>query len=54
MTNERIIVAADDFPRIPEYARQVAAHRAQAIRISRLPCTGSKAVIPGVYFCAVE
>lgn len=52
VTNEQIIVAADDFSRIPDYDRQVQAHLGEAVRIARTPCAGGKEVIPGVYFCA--
>jgi hypothetical protein len=51
VTNERIIVTPDDFPRILEYDRQVDAHRSEAVRIARTPCAGGKEMIPGVYFC---
>jgi hypothetical protein len=51
MTDERIIVAADAFARIPDYERIVLEHRAEAIRISRQPCDDGKMVVAGVYFC---
>lgn len=51
MTNERIIVAAEEAPRIVEYQEQVEAHRAEAIRISRTPCGGGTLIFEGVYFC---
>jgi len=51
MTNERIIVAATDFPRILTYEDPVAAHRAESIDISRTPCGDVKPVFEGVYFC---
>lgn len=54
MTNERIIVTADTFTRIPEYERQVLSHRGEAIHISRAPCAGGKQVVEGVYFCPFE
>jgi hypothetical protein len=51
MTNERIIVAATDVPRIVEYEREIDDHRADAIHVSRAAC-GDKAPVPGgVYFC---
>ena len=51
MTDERIIVAADTFARMPDYERIVLEHRAEAIRISRQPCADGKMVVAGVYFC---
>jgi hypothetical protein len=54
LTKERIIVAADDVVRIKEYGDIVAAHKNEAIRISRRPCGGGPPVIPGVYFCPLE
>jgi hypothetical protein len=52
-TNERIIVAAGDAVRIFSYENTVAAHRREAIRISRTPCGDARPVIQGVYFCAM-
>jgi len=54
MTDERIIVATGDYVRIREYQREVEAHRARAVRISRSPCAGGREVVAGVYFCALE
>jgi hypothetical protein len=54
ITDERIIVSADSFARIPDYGRIVLEHRAEAIRISRQPCDEGKLVVPGVYFCPFE
>jgi hypothetical protein len=54
LTNERIIVANDDFRRIASYDAQVNAHRAMATRISRAPCGDIKPVIDGVYFCPLQ
>jgi hypothetical protein len=51
MTDERIIVAADSFARIPDYERMVLEHRREAISISRQPCADGKQVVEGVYFC---
>jgi hypothetical protein len=52
-TNERIIVAATDFPRILAYNGAVDAHRAESVLISRRPCSSAdvRPVIEGVYFC---
>jgi hypothetical protein len=54
MTNERIIVAADDIGRIPAYEQEVRAHRQEAVRISRTACGTEPPVIEGVYFCPLE
>ncbi len=54
MTNERVIVAADDIGRIPVYEQEVLAHRAEAVRIARTPCGDQRPVIEGVYFCPLE
>jgi hypothetical protein len=54
MTNERIIVAADDIGRIPVYEQEVLAHRGKAVRIARTPCGDQRPVIEGVYFCPLE
>ena len=51
MTNERIIVAASDFPRIITYEDLVAPHRSESVVISRTPCGDVKPVFEGVYFC---
>ena len=51
LADERIIVASDDFLRIPAYNRIVEAHETEAVRISRAPCEGGREVIPRVYFC---
>ncbi|MEO8260273.1 MAG: hypothetical protein ABI868_23200 [Acidobacteriota bacterium] len=54
MTDERIIVAAETFARMPDYERIVLEHRAEAIRISRQPCDDGKMVVEGVYFCPLN
>jgi hypothetical protein len=52
LTNERIVVASNDYVRIPEYARIVDAHRAEAVLISRTPCAGGREIVKNVYLCA--
>ena len=52
LANERIIVASDDFLRIPAYRTLVEQHKAEAVRISRTPCEGGRPLIPRVYLCA--
>ncbi len=54
LTNERIIVATEEVNRIQEYQDIVAAHRDEAVHISRRPCGNTPPVIPGVYFCPVQ
>jgi hypothetical protein len=51
LTNERIIVASDDFVRIRAYNRIVDEHKAESVRISRTPCEGGRPIIRGVYLC---
>lgn len=51
LTNERIIVAADDFVRIRQYNRIVDEHRGEAVRVSRVPCEGGRPIIRGIYLC---
>jgi hypothetical protein len=50
MTRERMIVAATDVKRIRTYDAIVAAHP-DAVHLSRRPCNGGEALIPGVYRC---
>ena len=52
LTNERIIMKAEGFPRIYEYDRQVEAHMNEAVRVARTPCEGGQAVMPGLYLCS--
>jgi hypothetical protein len=54
MTNERIIVAADDFQRIREYSETVKAHKDEAVRIAREFCPGGKPAMPGLWVCPYE
>jgi hypothetical protein len=51
MTDERVIVASDDFLRIPGYNTLVAAHAGESVRIARSACVGGRAVTAGVYLC---
>jgi hypothetical protein len=51
MTNERMVFAATDPQRILLYNTIVADHAAEAVRLSRRPCEGGVALIPGVYQC---
>jgi hypothetical protein len=53
-TNERIVVAADDFRRIHSYDQEVASHRDVAVKISRTACGDAKPIIDGVYFCPLD
>lgn len=52
LSNERVIVASEDFLRIPSYNRLVEEHKDEAVRISRAPCDGGKLLIPRVYLCS--
>ena len=51
LTRERMIFAADEPQRILIYNAIVADHAADAVRLSRRPCEGGTALIPGVYRC---
>ena len=51
LTNERIIVMADDVSRILSYEPIVDAHRAESVRIARSPCAGGTEELHGVFFC---
>jgi hypothetical protein len=51
MTNERMVFAATEPQRILLYNKIVADHEAEAVRLSRRPCEGGQALIPGVYKC---
>jgi hypothetical protein len=51
LTNERIVLAADDVPRIVTYQQIVEAHASEAVRISRRSCAGGQEIIPQVYLC---
>ncbi len=54
MTNERIIVAADDFQRIREYSTTVKEHKDEAVRIAREFCPGGKPAMQGLWICPYE
>jgi hypothetical protein len=54
MTDEHVIVASEDFVRIPAYQDIVASHADQAVRISRTACVGGRTVMPGLYLCPRE
>ena len=51
LTNERVIMRAEDFTRILEYDREVLAHAGEAVTVARLPCRNGNEVVSGVYFC---
>jgi hypothetical protein len=51
ITHERIIFASTSPQRILLYNHVVAAHSAEAVRLSRRPCAGGLQLIPGVYRC---
>jgi hypothetical protein len=51
MTNEQMIFASESPQRILIYNDIVAAHAGEAVRLSRRPCDGGQALIPGVYQC---
>lgn len=51
LTNEHIILASSNRVRIRLYETEVAAHRHEAVRISRHPCAGGEKVMSGIHFC---
>jgi hypothetical protein len=51
MTDEQVIVASEDFVRIPAYQDIVAQHTDKAVRISRTACVGGRTVTPSLYLC---
>jgi IS1 family transposase len=51
MTDERILLAATEPQRIKSYNAIVAAHAAEAVRLSRQRCDEGILLIPGVYQC---
>lgn len=51
MSRERIVVASEDFLRIPGYNDVVKAHAGESVRISRTSCVGGRTVTPGLYIC---
>jgi hypothetical protein len=53
LTQERVIVASEDYIRINQYQFDVEGHQSEAIRISRTPCPNGEPVA-GVYFCKYE
>lgn len=53
LTDERIVIASDDFVRIRAYDTIVEEHRAEAVKISRTPCDGGRPIIRGVYLCGL-
>ena len=51
LSNERIVVASEDFPRILRYGDWVEQHQSESVRISRSACDRGEQVMEGVYFC---
>jgi hypothetical protein len=51
LTKEQVIMKAEGFPRIYQYDREVEAHLAEAVRISRTPCARGELAVPGRYLC---
>jgi hypothetical protein len=51
MTRERVVVAADNFPRIDVHERLVARHEHEAVRVSTERCDDTPAIVPGYYVC---
>ena len=51
LTREQMVFASDAPKRILLYDRIVADHASDAVRLSRRPCDGGTAIVPGVYRC---
>jgi hypothetical protein len=51
LARERIIVAADAVVKVRPHNRLVDEHRAEAIRISRVPCPGGSPLTPAFWAC---
>jgi hypothetical protein len=51
LTQEKIIMKAEGFPRIYQYDREVEAHMGEAVRISKTPCPGGEEAMAGRYLC---
>ncbi len=51
LTNERIIVASDNFQRIREFEKLVDAHRDQAVRLAPENCPGGKMLTYKLWIC---
>ncbi len=51
MTQERVIVSADTFPRIDEYEHVLARHADDVVQVSTEPCGETPAIVPGYYVC---
>ena len=51
LTRERILLAADDAVRIRTYNRIVEQHAAEAVRISRQPCSTGERLTPAFWAC---
>jgi hypothetical protein len=51
LTKERIIVASTDFVRIRVYNNIVTRHAAEAVTISRTPCSGGRELVAGIFQC---
>lgn len=52
MTRERLIVTANEIPRVKTYQRLVDEHRGEAILISRRPCAGGEQLTTAFWACA--
>ena len=54
LTDERVIVASEDFERIAEYKKLVEANREKAVRIARAACPGSRPLGPFFHVCRLD
>ncbi len=51
VTRERIILAPSEVARISSYGQIVTEHASEAVRVSRRPCGGGRAITAEVYLC---
>ena len=51
LSDERVIVASDNYQRIRVYREQVEAHHDQAVRLAREYCPGGRPVLPQLWVC---
>ena len=52
LSKERVILASEDLVKVRTHNRIVDAHRDEAVRVSRRPCTGGEQLTPAFWACA--
>jgi hypothetical protein len=51
LSKERVILASEDLVKVRTHNRIVDAHRGEAVRVSRRPCTGGEQLTPAFWTC---